>query len=283
MSKFVNNNGVLVSAEGYALGAGNRGHLYGDGLFETIRVIHGHPINLANHLNRLMEGMKVLRMNCPAEFSVAFFEREIHTLLVKCEIKEGARVRLSVDRKPGGTYLPVTNHIDYFIEAIPIQTNYFVLNEKGIAIDLYEEIKKQVNFLSPYKTKNCLTYIMGKLRASEKGVDDLLIQNDKRGIIAGTSSNLFVVSNGVLYTPGVDTGCIGGTMRMQIINLALKNGIKVYECTISPQNLLAADEVFLTNSISGIIWVEKYRTKEYGNVVAKKLINYLNEEWKIKE
>lgn len=281
MSKFVNNNGSLVSTDGYAIEAGNRGHLYGDGLFESIRVINGDPINLDNHVNRLMEGMKVLKMVCPAEFSVAFFEREIHALLVKAEITGGAKVRLSVDRKAGGTYLPITNHVDYFIEVEQMRSNRFELNTEGISLDLFEDIKKQINYLSAFKTKNCLTYIMGKLKASEKGVDDLLIQNDKMGIIEGTSSNLFIVSNGVLYTPGLDSGCLGGTMRMQIINLAIKQNIKVYECNISPQNLLAADEVFLTNSIAGLIWVATYRTKTYTNSIAMKLINYLNEEWKV--
>jgi branched-chain amino acid aminotransferase len=122
---------------------------------------------------------------------------------------------------------------------------------------------------------------MAKLKAKEKGVDDLLIQNDKMGIIEGSSSNLFIVSNGVLYTSGLDLGCLGGTMRMQIINIAIKQNIKVYECNITPQNLLAADEAFVTNAINGLIWVKRYRSKEYSNTTAQKLTNYLNEEWNV--
>ena len=282
MSNYVINNGVLVSTDGYSIRAGNRGHLYGDGLFETIRVLKGHPINLENHLNRLIEGMKVLKLNYPVEFNVPFFEREILTLLTKNEIVESARIRLSIDRKAGGNYLPTSNHIDYLIEVEPLLENHFVLNAKGLSVGLYEQMKKQVNILSPYKTKNCLIYIMGKLKAKEKGLDDLLILNDKLGIIESTSSNLFIVSNGVLYTPGIDLGCLGGTMRMQIINLAIKHNIKVYECNISPQNLLAADELFLTNAIKGIVWVKSFRTKEYGNTISEKLVEYLNQEWNAK-
>tara|TARA_B110000046_G_C12969155_1_gene388148 strand:- start:523 stop:1371 length:849 start_codon:yes stop_codon:yes gene_type:complete len=282
MSNYVINNGVLVSTDGYSIRAGNRGHLYGDGLFETIRVLKGHPINLENHLNRLIEGMKVLKLNYPVEFNVPFFEREILTLLTKNEIVESARIRLSIDRKAGGNYLPTSNHIDYLIEVEPLLENHFVLNAKGLSVGLYKQMKKQVNILSPYKTKNCLIYIMGKLKAKEKGLDDLLILNDKLGIIESTSSNLFIVSNGVLYTPGIDLGCLGGTMRMQIINLAIKHNIKVYECNISPQNLLAADELFLTNAIKGIVWVKSFRTKEYGNTISEKLVEYLNQEWNAK-
>jgi branched-chain amino acid aminotransferase len=83
----------------------------------------------------------------------------------------------------------------------------------------------------------------------------------------------------VLYTPGLDEGCLAGTMRMQIINLALNNGIKVYECPILPQNLLAADEIFITNAIRGINWIGGYRTKRFFNNMSRKLIVLLNEYW----
>ena len=68
-------------------------------------------------------------------------------------------------------------------------------------------------------------------------------------------------------------------MRMQIINLALQNNIKVYECSILPQNLLSADEVFFTNAIRGINWVGGYRTKRYQNNMSRKLIILLNAYW----
>jgi branched-subunit amino acid aminotransferase/4-amino-4-deoxychorismate lyase len=71
-------------------------------------------------------------------------------------------------------------------------------------------------------------------------------------------------------------------MRMQVINLALAHGIKVYECSILPQNLLAADEVFITNAIKGINWIGGYRTKTFSNSIARKLIIALNESWRKK-
>lgn len=169
----------------------------------------------------------------------------------------------------------------YFIEVEELRETAFYLNEKGLDIDLYEELKKQINYLSPFKTKNALIYVMGKLKAKSTGKDELLLMNDKLGIIEGTSTNLFIVSNGVLYTPGLDLGCLGGTMRMQIINLALKHNIKVYECNISPQNLLAADEVFLTNAINGVMWVGSYRSKTYSNQISQELVKFLNLQWNL--
>ena len=276
---YVNNNGVLILSQTYALKPGNRGHLYGDGLFESIRIRNGKPINLDNHYARLMEGMKVLKMNVSSSFTIEHLNQQICELLEQNKITKGGKIRLSIDRKQGGTFLPKTNEVDYFIEAFPLPNNEFTLNDAGLVIDLYEDMKKPVTILSNFKTKNCLLYIMSQITAKEKGVDDLFIQNNKMGIIEGSSSNLFVVSNGVLYTPSLDLGCLGGTMRMQIINLAIANNIKVYECNITPQNLLVADEIFLTNAIQGINWVGSYRTKRYFNTMSKQLVEFLNNKW----
>ncbi len=276
---YVNNNGVLIPSQSYSLKAGNRGHLYGDGCFESIRVINGRPINLPNHYKRLRATLNVLHMNIPATFTIDFFEKEIQLLINQNKIDQGGKIRFSIDRKPGGTYLPRTNEIDYFIEAYPLPLNSFELNENGLRLDLYNEIKKPINILSNFKTKNSLIYIMAKLYAKAHQLDDILLQNDQLGIIESSSANLFLVSNGVLYTPALDAGCLGGTMRMQIINLAIAKNIKVYECVITPQNLLAADELFLTNAIEGVKWVNNYRTKTYHNDTVIKIHEYLKELW----
>jgi branched-chain amino acid aminotransferase len=120
---------------------------------------------------------------------------------------------------------------------------------------------------------------MAALSAKDKGLDDLFLSNDRGNILETSSCNIFVVSNGVLYTPGLDEGCLAGTMRMQIINLAISHGIKVYECAILPQNILAADEIFITNAIRGINWIGGYRTKRFFNNMSRKLIVLLNEHW----
>jgi branched-subunit amino acid aminotransferase/4-amino-4-deoxychorismate lyase len=116
---------------------------------------------------------------------------------------------------------------------------------------------------------------MASLWCMERHLDDCLLQNDRGNIIESSSGNLFIVSNGVLYTPALSDGCLGGVMRMQIINLALENGIKVYECSLNPQNLLAADELFFTNASRGVQWVSAYRTKRYAHRMALHLVDLL--------
>ena len=276
---YINNNGTLLTNDAPTIHAGNRGHVYGDGVFESIRIMNGVPLNLENHIQRLLEGAKAIKMRPASYFTTPFFRERILELCRRSEIIEGGRCRISLDRVSGGAYKPESNECSFFIEVYPYDTNNFELNSKGLEIDQYNDIKKTKNFLSNFKTKSGLIYVMAAINATERKLDDVLIANDRGGILESSSCNLFVVSNGVLYTPGLEEGCLAGTMRMQIINLALKNGIKVYECNILPQNLLAADEIFLTNAIRGINWVSGYRTKRYFNNMSRKLVAILNDYW----
>ncbi len=273
---FVNNNGRILENNAPTIDAANRGHLYGDGLFESIRIVNGRPINVDNHIMRLVEGMNALKIRIPTFFNEAFFTKHFQALIDQSGITEGGRIRLSVDRTSGGTFRPTSNEATYFIEVYELENNGFILNNKGWEVDLYKALRQDKNFLSNFKTKNRLINVLGAIEAKEKDLDDVLLTNSKGDILEGTGSNLFVVSNNILYTPGLEEGCLGGTMRMTVINFALENNIKVYESPITPQNMLIADEVFLTNAIKGIIWVGGYRTKRYQNTMAKKFIEILN-------
>lgn len=279
---FVNNNGKVLENNGPTIEAANRGHLYGDGLFESIRILNGSPINVSVHIMRLIEGMAVLKLRIPSFFNDDFFTQRFQELIDKSEITEGGRIRLSVDRTRGGTFCPDSNEADYFIEVYPLENNPFVLNSKGWEVDLYTTIHQDKNILSNFKTKNRLVNVLGALEAKERNLDDVLLTNSKGGVLEGTASNIFVVSNNILYTPGLEEGCLGGTMRMSVINFALEHNIKVYESPITPQNLLIADEVFLTNAIRGIIWVGGYRTKRYQNTMAQRLVEMLNQYYSMK-
>jgi branched-chain amino acid aminotransferase len=276
---YVNNNGTILTADAPTIHPGNRGHLYGDGVFESIRVMNGRPLNVANHVKRMLEAAKVIKMRAPSFFTTSFFEEKIIELLRMSNITDGGRCRMSLDRATGGAYLPDSNECTFYIEVYPYEVSHFELNAKGLEVDIYQDIKIQKNFLSNYKTKAGLVYVMAAIAAKEKGLDDLFLANDKGNILETSCCNIFIVSNGVLYTPGLDEGCLAGTMRMQIINLAIANGIKVYECTILPQNLLAADEIFVTNAIRGINWIGGYRTKRFFNNMSRKLVVLLNDYW----
>ncbi len=253
----------------------DRAHRFADGFFESIRIINGRPQFLENHFARIEATIKALKIQ-PLDFSFETLSQHIEGLLQRNAIFDGGRMRITFFRKAKGFYLPKGNDLDYMIEVEALPNNLYVLNEIGKVIDIYTEVKKDPNKYAGYKTLNAQLYVMASIYAEEKNWDDALIQNTKQAIIESTNSNLFLVSNGVLYTPALTDGCIGGTMRMQIINLAVQSKLKVYECTMTPQTLLSADEVFLTNAIKGIEWVASYRTKPYQNGFSKKLLELLN-------
>jgi branched-subunit amino acid aminotransferase/4-amino-4-deoxychorismate lyase len=277
--RYVNNNGTLLPADAPTILPGNRAHLYGDGVFESIRIINGRPLNLENHILRLLAGARAIHMRPSASYTTAFFEAKILELCAQSGIIEGGRCRLSLDRISGGAYLPDANEATYYIEVSPYEVNHFELNARGLELDIYQEMKLQKNLLSNFKTKMGLPYVMAALYAKSKGLDDVFLTDYRGQILESSSCNFFIISNGVLYTPSLEEGCLAGTMRMQVINLALANGIKVYESSILPQHLLAADEIFLTNAIRGINWVGGYRTKRYQNNISRKLVVLLNAHW----
>jgi len=263
-------------ANGFSIHSSSRAFLYGDGVFETIRIRDGLPINLENHILRLLRGASALKMRIPSYFTSDFFDVRIRELCRQSGIDYGGYCRLSIDRMSGGKYKPETNDVQFFIEVYPLSTNNFVLNEKGWEIDVYTELKKQNNFLANFKTKNAHLYVMASIYAQERQLNDVLLCNTQDVLLESSNSNLFLVSDGVLYTTGLDEGCLAGTMRMKIINLAIENTIRIYEAPLMPKNLLEADEVFLTNAIAGITWVSGYRNRRYQNGMAKKLLALLN-------
>lgn len=275
--QYVYSQGEFRSADEASVHVTNRGFHFADGFFETIRIMNGKPLFLDHHFSRILESMNGYKFERELNFTLQKLEKEIGELIRRNGIIAGGRLRVTFTRKSEGFYLPTSNEMEYVIEAYPMPINKFNLNEKGKKVDLFTDMKKDVNKLAIFKNIDCRLYVMASLFAKENQLDDALIQNYKGGIIEATSSNLFLVSNGVLYTSTLEEGPIGGIMRMQLINLALENQIKVYECTLNPQNLLAADELFLTNSIAGIQWVGSYRTKRYYNTTSSKLLSMLNE------
>ena len=274
MSVLVNINGELVPAEGPVIGLDNRAFHFGDGLFETIRVIDGKPVFLDAHWARLVSGAEVLRITMPPGLD----QEKLSAMIVDLMQRNGfahARCRLTLFRGGGGFYRPEMNEGRFTIEVKQIAQGNYELNEQGLMVDIWPEIRKPLNDLSRYKTLNCQYYVLASLWSQQRGLDDCLLQNDRGNIIESSCGNLFIVSNGVLYTPSLSDGCVGGVMRAQVINIALANGIKVYECSLNPQNLLAADELFLTNAALGIQWASTYRTKRYMHKLSASLVEML--------
>ncbi len=274
MSEWVDVNGELRPADEPVLRLDNRAFHFGDGLFESIRVLGGKARFVDAHWARLSTGADLLRITLPSGFDRQRFGDALQAIIQRSGTQSG-RLRFTLYRGGEGYYRPQTDQGRYTIELKAIQEERYVLNPNGLLVDIWPEMRKPVNELSRHKTLNCQYYIMAALWSRSRGLDDCLLQNDRGNIIESSAGNLFIVSNGVLYTPSLSDGCLGGVMRAQVINLALANGIKVYECSLNPQNLLAADELFFTNAIQGLRWAGGYRTKRYAHKLAGILTDLL--------
>lgn len=277
MPGFINHNGNFMPADLPVLNVNNRGFRYGDALFETIRYSCGKPLFLKEHLQRLLNGMRVLKMKQHPLFSVTFFEDLIKELSVKNNIGTDARVRLTVYRNDGGFYAPSDDNVSYLMEMYPVQEKGYVLNSTGLTVDLFTEFRKTPNSLASIKSANSAIYVLAGVYKNQQQLDECILSNDKSHIIEAISSNIFAVKNGVLYTPPVTDGCVDGVMRKKIIEVAQQNRVAVYEISIMQNVLLGADELFLTNTIKGIQWVAAFKQKRYTNNTSEKLIAKLNE------
>lgn len=272
---YINFNGSYFKEDEPIFNVKNRGFRYGDALFESIRVINGKPCFIEDHFFRLKRGMETLKLR-PGKISFNDLKGQIEELLEKNGVTKGGRVRLSVFRSGEGLYAPENDDKSYVIEAKPIDDNEYVLNEVGLNVDTYNDVKMYRNSLSQIKTTNSIPNVLAGIYKNENGLDECILLNDAGRIAETISSNIFLYKNNNLYTPSLDEGCMDGVMRKQILRVAKDLNLNVFEGMLNGTMLLQADEMFLTNAIYGIQWVASYRQKRYFNKASKEILDYIN-------
>lgn len=272
----VNFNGSLVSSQEQTW-TDNRGFLFGDGVFETLKIKDHKVLFLEDHYFRLMASMRILRMEIPMNFTMEYFEEQILNTAKANNCSESGRARITVFRNEGGYYLPDTNLVSYVIKALPLLHPHYFFDENNYEVDLYKDFYVAKQLLSTLKTTNKIIHVTGSIFAHENGLQNCLLLNDEKNVTEALQGNLFMLLNDNLITPPVTDGCINGVMRKNIIALAKAEGIDVSETSISPFDLQKADELFITNVIKGIQPITKYRKKEYNNNAASLLTKKLNE------
>jgi len=270
-SKYINLNGSIADASQPVLTHRNRAFRYGDALFETIRLMNGEILYFDRHLERLKRSMNVLGMEWHPDFSFQNLYLLIRHLDQVNELKGNGRIRLEVFREDGGLYTPESNKVSYLIEAERMDKKEYYFNETGLKVEVYSELAKPLNKLSNLKSSNSLIYILAGLYKNNNRCDDCLILNSDGNIAEAISNNIFLVSKEQLFTPSLNQGCVAGVMREVIIDLMNSKKKKVTENKITLEQLLAADEVFLSNVIDGIRWVGAIKNKRYFNKFSKLL------------
>ena len=272
----VNFNGTIVSSSDNIL-AENRAFLYGDGVFETVKVLDGKVLFLEDHYFRLMSGMRIVRMKIPMFFTMEFLESQLLETAKYNNCLDSGRVRITVFRNSGGFYLPNDHTVSFAISAIGLDYKMYAANSQNYEVDLFKDFYITKQLLSTIKTTNKLINITGSIYAEENGLQNCLLLNDAKNVVEALNGNVFMLTGNRLVTPPVEDGCLNGVMRRQILTLAKKiEGIELSEMSISPFDLQKADEIFITNVIKGIQSVTKYRKKEFTTTFAENLVVKLN-------
>ena len=253
----------MLSRDEPVLNADNKSYRYGDGLFETMKVIRG-LIPLAHlHFERLFSGLKTLAYNIPSLITAEKLYEEIRLLCKKNNCEMLARVRLSVSRGNGGIN-DEQDQLQYLIECWPL----LEANEKkdGYIIDIFPGARKSCDAFSNLKSANYLPYVMAARYARQNKLDDCLIMNVHERIADASIANVFIVKYGKLLTPPLSEGCINGVMRKYLLEV-----YQGEEMTFTPGDLLDADELCLTNSVNGIRSVKQFRSKKYDRRITPKI------------
>lgn len=278
MIKSVNFNGeILPETENY-INHENRGLRYGDALFEAIRVSGDKIFFWEDHYLRLMASMRILRMEIPMEFTMEFLETEIlKTVASNGLTNSTARIRLTVFRNNGGLYLPETNKISYCIEANVLPSPFYVFDEENYEVELFKDFYVNADMISTLKTNNKIINVLGSVFAKENDYANCILLNHNKQVVELLNGNIFMVKGMSITTPPLKNGCLNGILRKKLIEILGKlENYELQVASISPFDLQKADELFLTNSISGIRSITKYRKKEFMNTIAKDLIGKLN-------
>lgn len=273
----INFNGTMVSKDANIL-TQNRGFLYGDAVFETVKIINNKILFLEDHYFRLMASMRVVRMEIPMNFTMEYLEEQILSLVKNNSLSDSSRARITVYRNDGGYYLPSNNSISFLIHTVALENAFYSIEQREYEVDLYKDFYVTKQLLSSIKTTNKIINITGSIYAHENGLDNCVLLNDSKNVVEALQGNIFMLIGNRLITPPVSEGCLNGVMRKQILGLAKRiEHLEVVEEVISPFDLQKADELFLTNVIKGIQPITKYRKKTFTAKIANQLVQMLNE------
>ena len=257
----------------------NRGFLFGDSVFETIKVIDNKIIYWEEHYLRLMSSMRILRIQIPSLYTPDFFENEIRKTNLKIDSFFNGKVRLTIFRTKGEVYLPDSNEPIFVINSKKTDQKLFNVNLQSYKVDLFKDYLIQSNLISNLKTNNRVVNVIGSIYAKENDLENCILLNDQKFVAQFLNGNIFIVKDSLVKTPTISSGCLNGVMRNKIIELINKlPNLEIEEKNFSPYELISSDEIWVSNSISGIIPVTEYRKKLFSNKVAITILNYLNKQ-----
>jgi branched-chain amino acid aminotransferase len=263
MARIVYYNGNLLPVDNVAISPFNRGLLYGDGVFETLRAYSGQVFRLGQHVKRMHEGLQVLRIE--PNWEAQSIDLAINELIKRNNLSDAA-LRISVFRGDGEGPEPREGlRSTILISAKPFNTYCAEDYATGFRAYLVSMRRSGYSPLSRIKSLNYLDNILARLEAREHNAQEALLLNTLGWVAEGGTSNIFIVKDKKLITPPVDAGILPGITRAAVLEIAGNADITTQEETFSPEELLRADESFLTNSLMEIMPLVMLNERKIGS------------------
>ncbi|MHC2069543.1 branched-chain-amino-acid transaminase [Bremerella sp. T1] len=265
MSAKVYINGKFFAPNEAMISVFDHGLLYGDGVFEGLRIYNGKIFRLEQHIRRLYDSAKAICLKIP--MSVEEMTTACLETVKQSEFTDGY-IRLVITRGAGTLGLgPERTHdpqVIIIVDKIKLYPQEFYDN--GLAIITAATIRNHPAALSPrIKSLNYLNNIMAKIEASNAGCLEALMLNHKGEVSECTADNIFIVRDGNLLTPPTDAGILEGVTREVVLELAKAAGIPTFEKTLTRHDVYVADECFMTGTAAEVIGVVKVDDREIGD------------------
>jgi branched-subunit amino acid aminotransferase/4-amino-4-deoxychorismate lyase len=253
---FLSHDGKIRKSGIPLISPDNRSFRYGDGFFETMKMVHGKIILEDLHFERLFTSLDLFRFKRPAHFTPAYLREQVAELAAKNRHTPLARIRLTIFRGEGGLYEVEDHFPHHIIQSWELSPAIHTLNENGMVLGIYKEARKTCDAFSHVKSNNYLAYAMAALWAKEQKLNDALLLNAFNRVADASIANVFIVKDGLVKTPALSEGCVGGVMRKHLLQSLRKENMPVEETQLEIEEVMQASEIFLTNAIHGIKWVK---------------------------
>ena len=273
-------DGEIVDAKDAKVSPLDHGYLYGDGVFEGIRIAHGRVFRLDDHLARLANSAKLIGLALPMSIEAI---KAVVVETARAFGREAAYVRLVVSRGEGPLSVdPTICHEPKLVCLVGTVSLYSEeLQHRGLSLITAATRRPPPDVLDPrVQSLNYLNNAMAKRQARLGGADDALLLNQAGRVAEASVANVFCVRDGSLFTPSLCEGPLGGITRDSVLKLARGLGIEIHECPLTRYDLITAEEAFLTGSGAGLIPVAELDGVSIGQgdrrVVTDRLIGDLD-------
>lgn len=266
-------NGQYVEANEARISPYDHGYLYGLGVFETFRIYNGHPFLLDDHYDRLVDALDTLQIKWAMTKDEVMLI--LQNLLVKNELEHAyVRFNVSAGIDEIGLQTEMYEEPSVIVFIKPLAAPGDVVEKEGVIL---KQVRNTPEGASRLKSHHYLNNILGKREIGNVANKEGIFLTETGYVAEGIVSNLFFVNDNILYTPSLETGILNGITRAFIIKVAEELGVEVKEGFFTKDELLSADEVFVTNSIQEIVPLNRIEERDFpGKVgmVTKRFMNH---------